>query len=77
METETKEEALAFAKSLMSEYWRHDQNMNEIRKSLYGLAKMWKLSYSFEDYTVNGFPCTKGIRKGINPGKKGKKRRKA
>ncbi len=77
MEIEKKEEALAFAKVLMGKYWRHDQDMNEIRKSLYGLAKRWKLSYSFEDYTVNGSPCTEAIPTESNPGKQGMERRKA
>ncbi len=58
MEAKTKEEALEFARLLMTEYQRHDRDIGSISKSLYSLAKKWRLSYSFEDFTVDGVPCT-------------------
>ena len=53
----TGEDALELARCLMAEYRRHEEREYEISRSLYALAKKWRLSYSLEDFTVNGEDC--------------------
>lgn len=57
METKTKEEAFELARLLMNEYRRRERDISEISRLLYALAKKWKLSYSLEDFTMEGAPA--------------------
>jgi len=52
-EVETEEDALRLARRLMTEYRHPERRESEISRSLYALAKRWRLSCSFEDFTVN------------------------
>ncbi len=56
MEAKTIDEARELARLLMSQYRRHDRDISQISRSLYALAKRWRLSYCFEDFTVEGVP---------------------